>query len=234
MGNLDIYIKELFRINIGDFSWVISDTHFSIVVIVSFLIGFSFYVNRKMKNFNDVPSGLQNFVELVVETFENFTYTTMGEKGRKFSSYFATLFIFIFISNIAGLFKLRPPTADYAVPLGLALITFFMVQYYGIKSKGIKGYLVGLTEPVVLLTPLNIIGELANPVSLSFRLFGNIIGGTILMALYYGLLPRYIQLIIPSGLHFYFDIFAGVLQAFVFTMLSMVFVSGALDDSTAY
>ena len=111
----------------------------------------------------------------------------------------------------------------------MAIITFVMVQFFGIKSKGLGGYLKGLTEPMIFLTPLNIIGELANPVSLSFRLFGNIVGGLILMSLYYGLLPWFVSLGIPAFLHLYLDLFAGVLQAFVFTMLSMVFVAGATE-----
>ncbi|MFP4697379.1 MAG: F0F1 ATP synthase subunit A [Eubacteriales bacterium] len=225
----NIYIKELFRIKIGKFEWIISETHLGIIIIMMLLIGFSYYINRKLKHFEDVPKGIQNFVELVVETFNKFTVSTMGEKGRKFAAYFATLFIFILVSNISGVFNLRPPTADYAVPFGLAIITFFMVQFYGIKEKGVGAYLKGFTQPLWPMTPINVIGEISNPISLSFRLFGNIIGGTILMALYYSQLPWIAQIGIPSAFHFYFDLFAGVLQAFVFTMLSMVFVSGAIE-----
>ncbi|TCT13091.1 F-type H+-transporting ATPase subunit a [Natranaerovirga pectinivora] len=224
----DFTIRELFSINFGEVEWVIGDTHFSLLIISLFLIGFALYVNRRFKKFQEVPKGLQNFVEMVVEVFDKFTITTMGEKGKSFSTYFATVFIFLFISNISGLFALRPPTADYAIPLGLALISFFMIQYYGIKSKGIGRYLKGFTEPILFLTPINIIGELANPVSLSFRLFGNILGGTVLIALYYSM-PWFLNLGIPAVLHFYFDLFAGGLQAFVFTILSMVLITGAMD-----
>ncbi len=104
-----------------------------------------------------------------------------------------------------------------------------MTHGFGIYAKGFKGWGKGLTEPIWLLTPLNLIGEVANPISLSFRLFGNILGGTIIMGLYYNL-PWYLMLGIPSALHAYFDIFAGVLQAFIFVMLSMTFVSSAMDE----
>ncbi|MFR2466418.1 MAG: F0F1 ATP synthase subunit A, partial [Clostridia bacterium] len=97
-----------------------------------------------------------------------------------------------------------------------------------LKAKGLKGWLKGFTEPVTLLTPINLIGEVANPISLSFRLMGNVLAGTIIMALYYGMLPMLAYIISPA-LHFYFDVFAGVLQSFIFVMLSMIYVSGAME-----
>jgi F-type H+-transporting ATPase subunit a len=198
-------------------------------IVIAVLIVIGVFVKVRSKKFSEVPTGFQNLIEMIVEVFDDFTASNMGESGRKFSAYFGGLFFFILFANLSGLFGLRPPTANYAVPLGLALMTFVMIQANGVKAKGTLKYLKSLTEPVVLLTPLNIIGELANPVSLSFRLFGNIIGGTILMGLYYGLLPVFVKVGFPAFLHFYFDVFAGVLQAFVFTMLSMVFVSGAME-----
>ena len=90
------------------------------------------------------------------------------------------------------------------------------------------GRLKSLTEPIALLTPINVIGEVANPISLSFRLMGNILAGTIIMALYYGMMPYFAYLLTPA-LHFYFDLFAGILQSFIFMMLSMIYVSGAME-----
>lgn len=222
-------IREYFSINIGDFTWGITETHISVIIITISLIIFAIYTNKKIKSFKDEPTGFQNFIEWLVETFDNFTYNTMGDKGRPFASYFAVLFIFIFISNISGLFGLRSPTADYSTTFSLAMITFFMVQYFGVKSKGVGGYLKSFTEPIPLMMPLNVIGELANPISLSFRLFGNVLGGTILISLYYQIPYKLIRVAIPTAMHFYFDLFSGVLQAFVFTMLSMVFISGSLE-----
>ena len=97
-------------------------------------------------------------------------------------------------------------------------------------TKGLGTYLKGYTEPAWPFTPLNIIGEIAKPFSLSFRLFGNIVGGTILMGLYYAMLPWFMKIGVPSLLHAYLDVFAGVLQAVVFTMLSMIFVSDVIVD----
>lgn len=217
-------------------SWIIC----SVIIVVAVLI------NRILKHPQMIPSGVQNITEFYVEFFGSFTKSTMGKHGSKFTWFYGSMFIYILLFNISGLFIgpnivpgtleskalpftfMRPPTADIAVTLSLALITFFMVQGYGLKGKGLLGYLKNLTEPMFLLTPLNIIGELANPISLSFRMFGNILGGTIIMGLFYNL-PWPLLVGIPVALHAYFDIFAGILQAFIFIMLSMTFVSGAME-----
>ena len=115
-----------------------------------------------------------------------------------------------------------------------------MIHFNGIRRKGVLGYLKGFTEPFFLLTPINLIGEIATPISLSFRLFGNIVGGSIIMALVYSALAAFssallgldipiLQVGVPAVLHVYFDVFSGLLQTFIFAMLTMVFVSGAMD-----
>ena len=106
---------------------------------------------------------------------------------------------------------------------------FRSIHGFGIKEKGL-GYFKGFIEPFPLLLPINVIGEFATPVSLSFRLFGNILGGTIIMGLVYAMFPKIVVFLgIPAVLHCYFDVFAGVLQAFIFVMLSMTFVSSAME-----
>lgn len=181
-------------------------------------------------NAEEAPvSKLQTAVELVVDGINGFVENTMGPSGKKFAGYYGPLVIFIAICNLAGLVGLRPPTADFATTLAFALITFFMIHGFGIKSKGL-GYFKGFLEPIPFLLPINIIGEFATPVSLSFRLFGNILGGTIIMGLVYAMFPKIVIFLgIPAVLHSYFDIFAGVLQAFIFVMLSMTFVSSAME-----
>ncbi len=213
--------------------------------IAVFLIIAAVILNRKLRRVDPMakPKGVQNVLEYAVSALDNFTVGTMGPVGHKFSAFYGSMFIYILLCNLSGLFVwfrispaeskvwiefMRPPTADLAVTLSLALITFFMTQGFGLKAKGLKGWLKGFTEPVTLLTPINIIGEVANPISLSFRLMGNVLAGTIIMALYYGMLPMLAYIISPA-LHFYFDVFAGVLQSFIFVMLSMIYVSGAME-----
>ena len=215
-------------------------------IIGGVLILLAFIINRAIKNPKKVPTGIQNVAEFLVDSLDNFALTTMGPSGKNFGAFYGSMLMFLMVCNISGLFLgpnigapvageprvlidfMRPPTADFAVTFALALITFIMIEGYGIKEHGVLSWAKGLTEPMWPMTPLNIIGELANPISLSFRLFGNILGGTIIMGLYYNL-PWYALVGIPVALHAYFDIFAGLLQAFIFVMLSMTFVSSAID-----
>ncbi len=238
---MDIGIHHVATIKLFGLEIWITESMVNVWLIGLVLIAIAIGIRIVLKRAQEIPSGVQNVIEWIVEMLDNFTVSTMGEKGRKFSSFYGCMFVFILFSNLLGLLVgpqfnngelsigfLRPPTADAAVTFALALITFFMVQGYGIKVKGVGKWAKGLTEPLWPMTPLNIIGELANPVSLSFRLFGNILGGTIIMTLYYNL-PWYALLGVPAALHAYFDVFAGVLQAFIFVMLSMTFVSSAID-----
>lgn len=204
--------------------------------IMAVLAVFSYFATR---NFDKVPKKFQNVVELLVESIYNLTAQTMGEDKIRFAPYMGTIIIFIAISNLSGLLGLRPPTADVNTTLALAIMTFVMVHYNSVKSNGLGTYLKGYLEPLPALLPLNIIGELANPISLSFRLFGNIVGGLIIMNLLYGALASLsgslglsipiFQAGIPAVLHIYFDLFAGLLQSFIFTMLTMVFIAMAMD-----
>ena len=201
-----------------------------VVIAVMTVVALIIRVMIIKANAEEAPvSKLQTAVELVVDGINGFVENTMGPSGKKFAGYYGPLVIFIAICNLAGLVGLRPPTADFATTLAFALITFFMIHGFGIKSKGL-GYFKGFLEPIPFLLPINIIGEFATPVSLSFRLFGNILGGTIIMGLVYAMFPKIVIFLgIPAVLHSYFDIFAGVLQAFIFVMLSMTFVSSAME-----
>lgn len=206
-------------------------------LILAMIFIFSIVATRNMKK---EAKGLQVIVEALVKTINNLTKQTMGEHNAAFAPFVGTLLLFIGISNIIGLFGLRPPTADLNTTLCLSITTFVLTQFFGLKSKGLLNYSKGFLQPMPLLLPLNIIGELANPVSLAFRLFGNITAGVIIMTLLYsalggftnmlfGLTVPLLQAGIPAVLHIYFDLFAGLLQSFIFSMLSMVFISGAME-----
>lgn len=203
----------------------ITETVTTTWLIMGFLILVAFILTRKMSL---VPGKKQVVAEMLVDTIYNLTETTMGKKFKHWAPYIGTLMLYIGIANISGLLGFRPPTADLNTTLGLALMTFFLTQFMGLRSKGLGGYLKGFLDPMPFLLPLNIMGELANPISLSFRLFGNIVGGLIIMTLVYQALG-YFAVFVPAVLHAYFDLFAGLLQSFIFAMLTMVFVSLATD-----
>lgn len=232
--NLDFGVQTVIKLfKVGDETLGITQTHINTWIIMAALTVIALIIRSKIKNFKEVPeTRFQNIVETVVDTLSTFILNTMGEKaGKGFAYFYGPLMIFIAVCNLSGLVGLRPPTADVATTLAFALTTFFMVHGFGIKEKGVGAYINDtLLSPMPFLLPLNIIGELATPVSLSFRLFGNILGGTIIMGLVYAMFPWFLTLIgVPAALHMYFDVFAGTLQAFIFVMLSMTFVSSAME-----
>ena len=229
--NLDFGAKLYFKLfEVNGQPIYLTQTIISTWLVMLGLIVVALIIRVKMKKFKEVPeTKFQTMVEMVVDTINNFTVSSMGPAGKKFAGYYGPLLIYIAVCNLSGLIGIRPPTADFATTLAFALITFFMIHGFGIKSKGL-GYFKGFLQPVPLLLPLNIIGELATPVSLSFRLFGNILGGSIIMGLVYAMFPKIVIFLgIPAVLHGYFDIFAGTLQAFIFVMLSITFVSSAME-----
>lgn len=226
------YSYELF----GHELWL-TTTHISTIIIAVIMIAFAIVANAVIRKAdpNEVPGKFLNFIELIVEMLDKMTLSSMGKKhGHKFTNYIGTLFIFILLSNLAGLIGLRSPTADYGVTFGLALITFILIHYNGFKYQKF-GHIKSLFEPV-LLAPINIIGELATPLSLSLRLFGNVLSGTVMLALIYGLVPKLILTFISpimAGAHVYFDIFSGAIQTYVFCMLTMTFISQNFDEDVA-
>ena len=207
----------------------LTTTHVSLVIVTILIMILAVCASRKMKNPDEIPGTFQNIIELVVEMLDNMVKGIMGENARRFVNYLSTIFVFRLISNISGLLGLRPPTADYGVTLPLGLITFAMIHYNGIKKNKGK-HLTNLFQPFALLFPINLIGEVAVPLSLSLRLFGNVMSGTVMMGLLYGLTPVFVQIGIPAALHVYFDVFSGAIQTYVFCMLTMVYVNDKIAD----
>lgn len=247
MGASGFGPKILFKITTPFFSGgeqviiPVTETVVNTWIIMAVLILFAYFATR---NLQKVPKGMQIVTEALVDGINGLTKQTMGEDKVYFAPYVGTLLLLVGISNIAGLFNVRPPTADVNTTMGLALMTFVMIHGYGIKAKGVGTYFKGFLEPMPFLLPLNIMGELATPISLSFRLFGNIVGGVIVMNLLYGALYSLsgavfglvgVSTVIPvfqviaAPLHVYFDLFAGLLQSFIFAMLTMVFIAIQMD-----
>ncbi len=235
-NDVDIGITGYFHFEVGGQTLWITTTHISLLIIVIALTIFAMVANRAIKKANpeDVPGPFLNVLELLVESVDSLTRSNMGKRGSRFSNYIGTLFAVILACNISGLLGLRPPTADYGVTLPLALITFVMIHYNGFKYEK-AGHVTKLFHPIPL-TPINIIGEVATPLSMSLRLFGNILSGTVMMGLIYGLVPKLIQAFLwPlfGILHVYFDVFSGAIQTYVFCMLTMVFIAQNFPEDEA-
>lgn len=216
----------------------ISETLLVTWIIMAVLIALAIAARIALRKFETIPKGAQNVIELIVEAINNLTIDTMGEQNKGFAPFVGTILIFIAFANISGLFGLKPPTSDVNTTLGLGVLTFLTIQVSSIRSHGVLGHIKGYFEPMPALFPVNIAGDLAMPISLGFRLFGNIIGGVIIGSLLYGALGSLssalglsipvFQAIIPVFAHVYFDLFAGLLQSFIFVMLSMIFITNAI------
>lgn len=212
---------------------IIPNTIVNTVIITILLAFFAILSGRKAKKAKaDEPSsGFMNLLEIMVDSCNNLVIGNMGEKNIGFAPFILTLISFIAVSNLVGLIKVISPTSDYSVTLTLAIIVFFIVHINKYKAAGgFGGYLKLYLKPYKAMLPINIISEIANPLSMSFRLFGNILSGTIIMIMIYNATNYFAPLIAPA-LHLYFDIFSGILQAFIFTMLTMVFINNATQKN---
>lgn len=228
-ADIDFMIHGVFSYELfGQKMWI-TTTHVCLFIVLLLLTIFGLAARHAMKNAEDVPKGFQNVVELIVEMLDNMVKGVMGKNATNFLNYIGTIFIFIFISNISGLMGLRPPTADYGVTLPLGLMTFVIIHFNKFKHQKVKGVVKGLCEPWVFWAPINIIGDVAVPISLSLRLFANVLSGTVMLALVYGLLSK-MAVVWPAVLHVYFDLFSGAIQTYVFCMLTMTYVNDAIGE----
>lgn len=220
-SELSFMIEGLFSYELFGRTFWITTTHVSILIVMLVIFLFATAARVTMSHAEKYPRGFQNVVELVVEMLDGMVKSNMGSHAKRYRNYIGSIFIFILISNISGLFGLRPPTADFGVTLPLGVITFFIIQYNNIKYNKF-GAFTDLFKPIPFLFPINLIGEIAVPFSLSLRLFGNVLSGTIMMSLIYSLLSDF-AVGWPGILHVYFDVFSGAIQTYVFCMLTMAF-----------
>lgn len=213
----------------GQELWI-TDTTVGAWIITAILLLIGFIANRKLKaaGDNDIPGAFQSMLEMGMEALENMAQGILGGNARRFANYIGTIFLFILFCNLSGLFGLRAPTADYGVTFLLGMFTFFIVNYQGLENRGV-GHFTSLFQPIPVLFPINVIGEIANPISISLRLFANLLSGVIIMGLWYGMMPWFAKIGIPAALHVYCDLFSGCIQTYVFCMLTMVYINDKME-----
>ena len=220
----------------------ITQTFVSLFAVTVILIILALVVNKRIKK---RPGKLQVVAEKLVTMLYNLVEETMGKHNSHFAPYIGTIFMSSIFGTLIGMTQVfRSTTADLSVTAAWALVTTGMVWYYNIKNFGFKAWLKGFTEPIVVMTPMNIVSEIANPISMAFRHFGNVAGGSVLMSVVYAALAGLSSLIfgwipgiigeipffqvgIPAILSIYFDLFSGFVQAFVFCLLTMIYVGSA-------
>ena len=188
----------------------------------------------------------QHIAEMAVQAVDNLVKENMGEYFKGYTPFIISILGLSAFSSLSSLLGLYPPTSDLNVVAGWAILVFILTTYYKLKC-GFWNYLKGFTEPTPVLTPINIIGEFATPVSMAFRHFGNIASGTVITALLYGALAAFSQFVlgwipntfianipimqvgVPAVLSVYFDLFSSGIQAYIFCMLTMANIAGAVE-----
>lgn len=190
--------------------------------IMLFLLALSMIFVRNLKM---VPTGSQIYLESAVGWLNNFFEDILGEEGKRYFPYLGTVAIYIGCANLIGILGLTPPTKDLNVTAGLSIMSIFLIEYSGFKAKGFKGWVKSFAEPMPLLAPINFLEVFIRPLSLCMRLFGNVLGGFVVMELIKLVAPA----IIPIPFSLYFDIFDGLIQTYVFVFLTSLFMKEKIE-----
>ena len=170
-------------------------------------------------------SNRQLIAELIVEKLRDITYGMLGEEAVAYRDYMVVVLVFIGASNLVGLFGFTPATMDLNVTVALAIMSIILVEAAGIRAKGMRKWLKSFAQPMAVITPMNILELAIRPLSLCMRLFGNVIGATVIMEL----LKMAVPVIVPAAFSLYFDIFDGLIQAYVFVFLTSLYIKEAVE-----
>jgi F-type H+-transporting ATPase subunit a len=192
-------------------------------VIMAILVLVSLIMTRNLKVHH--ISRRQAAVECIVTWMNSFVEGMIGEEGKEYVPYLVTVIIYIGFSNVIGLFGVKPPTKDLNVTVALSLMSIILIEAAGIRKKGLKKWVKSFAEPVAIIAPINVLEIFIRPLSLCMRLFGNVLGAFVIMELIKQLIP--IGLPLPFSL--YFDIFDGLIQAYVFVFLTSLFIKEAIE-----
>ncbi len=226
----------------------INDTIVVAWIVMAVITGLCIFLTRGLKV--EKIGKRQAVAEWLVELADNFVIGNMGEKFRHFVPFVAALFATSIVSNLISLTGLRSPTADLNTEAAWAVVVFIMITAQKIKASGFLGYLKGYTEPIAVMTPFNVLSEMATPIGMACRHFGNILSGVVINGLIYaalaaassalfGLIPGAVgealaqipilDVGVPAILSVYFDWFSGVMQAFIFCMLTTLYIANASE-----
>lgn len=240
--------NDLFSMHVFGLTIPISDSIVMMWIVMAVLIILSLVFVRNLKT---IPTGKQNVVELVVDTVNNIIKGNLGHHWKSFAPYFGTILLFLVFSNMAGLFSILPtaeelyrltgnkffeglpqfsiaaPTKDLNITLGMALMSVTLVLFAGIRFRGVKGWLHSFLEPSPVMAPFHVLDYATRTLSLSLRLFGNMLAGYIIVEMVYRA-TVFIKPILPLT-SFFFDIFDAMLQAYIFVFLSSIYIKEAIE-----
>ena len=246
--NLDTVMKanDIFKFNIFGYTIPISDSIIMMWIVMAFLIVCSYIFTKNLKT---VPEGKQNVAEIIVEVINNFIKDNIGHQWRHFAPYLGTVLLFLIFSNIVSIFSviptgeelykitgsaffehlpqfaISPPTKDINVTASMGIMSILLVLGSAIRFKGVFGWIKGFAKPSPVMIPFNIMDYGTRTLSLSLRLFGNILAAFIFMELVYG----FVSPVIPVAFSLYFDLFDGILQAYIFVFLTSIYISEVVE-----
>ena len=227
----------------------ITETIVNTWIVMALIVGVCIFLTRGLEV--HARTRRQVVAEYLVNMVNKMVRNNMGERFAYYAPFVGALFSLAMLSSLISMVGLFSPTGDLSTCVGWAVLVFVLITYYKIRTQRLGGYLKGFTQPVFIMTPLNMIGEVATPISMAFRLFGNIASGSVVTLLLYGglaalssgilgLLPGALgevlsqvpifQVGIPAILSIYFDVFTSVLQAFIFCMLTMMYIKLACEE----
>lgn len=217
-------VETVFTINLPFFGQVgIAESVVVTWIVMAILVVFAIWITHDLKVHD--PSKKQAAAELIVTGLDSFTQNMLGKNATEYSGYIATVLLYIGVANLIGLFGFKPPTKDMNVTIALALMSIILVEASGIRAHGFKGWLKDFTKPLPIITPLNVLEIGIRPLSLCMRLFGNVLGSFIIMEMIKIVVP----MVVPAFLSLYFDIFDGLIQAYVFVFLTSLYISEATE-----
>ncbi|MBQ8088670.1 MAG: F0F1 ATP synthase subunit A [Clostridia bacterium] len=246
--NIDVSGAKVFLYSEKLGGAILTETIVNMWIVMAVVALICFVLTRNLKPHS--VSKRQAAAEFIVQKMTNMVKENMGEKFAGMAPFITALMALSALCSLSSLLGMYAPTSDLSTVLGWALLVFAMITYQKFKTSGFLGYFKGYTEPIVVLTPFNIISEIATPISMAFRHFGNIASGSVITALVYAALAALshglfsilpgalgqtlsqipiLQVGIPAVLSIYFDLFSSCLQAFIFCMLTMMYIGSAAE-----
>lgn len=223
---------------------VVSEAQVNSVLVILSVLGLCLFLTNGLSVRH--PTARQHLAEWIVEKTQGLVGESMGDFFSGFPPFIGAILAISAFSSLLTLVGLYPPTSDINIVAGWAILVFGLITYYKLKG-GVLNYLKGFTEPIFVMTPLNVLGEVATPVSMAFRHYGNVLSGSViavlisfalegLSSMVLGWLPGilgdipFLKIGLPAILSVYFDIFSGCMQAYIFAMLTMLNISGAFPE----
>ena len=224
---------------------VLTETIVNMWIVMAVIVGLCIFLTRGMQV--HARTKRQIVAEFIVQKVNGMVKENMGQKFQGYGPFIAAIMSLSALCSLSSMIGMYAPTSDLSVLLGWALLVFVLITYTKIRTNGVLGYLKGYTEPIPILTPFNIISEIATPISMAFRHFGNIASGTVITTLVYAALAALssavfqwlpgalsqipiLQVGSPAVLSIYFDLFSSCLQAFIFCMLTMMYIGAAAAE----